>query len=71
MGNPLRGASVALQRRPAGTKRWASVARARTNSHGVARMIVNPRRTSDYRWVFRGDSGHAGARSNAVRVRPG
>jgi hypothetical protein len=69
-GHPLGGAAVALQRRPAGTKAWATVARSRTNSHGVTRSTVNPRRTSDFRWVFRGDSSHTGARSNPVRVRP-
>jgi len=69
-GNRLAGASVTLQRRPAGAKRWVSVAGARTDSHGVARSTVNPRRTSDFRWVFRGDRSHTGARSNPVRVRP-
>jgi hypothetical protein len=69
-GNRLAGASVTLQRRVVGTTRWVSVARARTDSHGVARSTVNPRRTSDFRWLFRGDSSHTGARSNPVRVRP-
>lgn len=70
-GNPVGSAPVTLQWRPVGTHRLGNVARAKTNSHGVAQTRVNPRRTSDFRWIFRGDSGHAGARSNPVRVHSG
>ncbi len=70
-GNPVGSAPVTLQRRPVGTHRWANISQAKTNSHGVAQTRVNPRRTSDFRWIFRGDGRHAGARSNPVRVHSG
>lgn len=70
-GDPVGSAPVTLQRRPVGTHRWANISGAKTNSHGVAQTRVNPRRTSDFRWIFRGDSRHAGARSNPVRVHSG
>jgi hypothetical protein len=67
-GSRLKGVSLTLQGRPVGTSRWASVDRARTDAQGVARTTVSPRRTSWFRWVYRGNARHAAAYSNAVRV---
>ncbi len=69
-GRRLPRTYVVLQRRPVGTSSWANAARVRTDAHGVARKVVNPRRDSYFRWTFRGSAGHPAARSNAVRVRP-
>lgn len=71
IGLPVGSAPVTLQPRPLATHNWANVSRAKTNSYGIVQSRVNPRRTSDSRWVFRGDRGHVGARHTAVRVHPG
>ena len=67
-GHRLKGVSLTLQRRPVDTSRWASVGRARTDAHGVARTTVSPRRTSWFRWVYPGSTRHSAAHSNGVRV---
>ena len=67
-GHRLKGVSLTLQRRPVDTSRWANVGRVRTDSHGVARTTVSPRRASWVRWVYLGSTRHSAASSNAVRV---
>jgi parallel beta helix pectate lyase-like protein len=69
-GQRLRGGHLTLQRRRPGTSSWTGVARETANAHGVVRVTVHPRRTSFFRWVFKGTAAHAPARSRAVRVRP-
>lgn len=69
-GQRLRGAHLALQRRQVGTLSWTGVARETANAHGVVRATVHPRRSSFFRWVFKGTAAHAPTHSKAVRVRP-
>lgn len=68
-GQRLRRAHLTLQRRQVGTLSWKGVARETANTHGVVRATVHPRRTSLFRWVFKGTAAHAPAHSKAVRIR--
>jgi len=67
-GTRVARADVVLQRRYAGTSRWATVGRATTGATGRAAMVQHPRRTVLFRWVFRGDSTRLASRSAAVKA---
>jgi hypothetical protein len=68
-GARVTGAALTLQRRAAGTTRWVSVAKVRTDRRGTVVKHVRPPRSSYYRWVFSGESRHLGALSPRLTVR--
>ena len=67
-GRPIARARLVLQRRPFGGH-WARVTTARTDRRGAAARPVDPRRSSYYRWVYRGEAVHAGSLSPRLTVR--
>ena len=68
-GNRIAGAPVTLQRRT-GTSGWVKVTSKRTSDTGAVRSTVSPRRTTYYRWSYKGGPAHPAAHSRSVRVRP-
>jgi 5-hydroxyisourate hydrolase-like protein (transthyretin family) len=69
-GTPLRGVTVTLERRYAGSSRWVAVARATSDQDGRLRATQHPRHTAYFRWSYRGSEQLLPARSASVRVRP-
>ncbi len=68
-GSPVSGATMKLQRRYAGSARWVTVAKATSTASGQVAARQKPRRTSYYRWVYRGNDQLLPTRSAAVRAR--
>ena len=61
------GARLTLQRRT-GTSGWVKVTSKRTSDTGAVRTTVTPRRTTYYRWSYKGSAAHPAAHSRSVRV---
>ena len=68
-GQRVTGVGLVLQRRAAGTVRWNSLARPRTDRTGHVSVAVNPKRRAAWRWAFAGDNEHQGAIGRTFRVR--
>lgn len=66
-GDRIAGARLTLQRRT-GTSSWVKVTSRRTSDTGAVRTTVAPRRTSYYRWSYKGSAAHPAAHSRSVRV---
>jgi len=68
-GKGLARASVVLQRRVVGTKRWVKVRAYRTNRYGVVKVRTNPAKRTDFRWRYTGTTTYIGSGSGIVRLR--
>lgn len=66
-GDRIAGARLTLQRRT-GTSSWVKVTSRRTSDTGAVRTTVTPRRTTYYRWSYKGSAAHPAAHSRSVRV---
>jgi len=68
-GKGLARASVVLQRRVVGTRRWARVRTYKTNRYGVVKVRTNPAKRTDFRWRYTGTTTYVGSGSGTVRLR--
>jgi hypothetical protein len=66
---PIKGAKVTLQAKPAGQSAFKDIATRTTARSGVASFVVKPHADTQYRWAYAGtDTTYASAASTAVHV---
>ena len=66
-GRAIAKKSLLLQRRVVGTSKWVNVKQYTTSTKGTVSIRINPRRRTDYRWSFAGDSTYTASISGVVR----
>jgi hypothetical protein len=68
-GRALAGRTLKLQKRLAGSSRWATVTTRTTGTTGYVRATVQPRRGAYYRWVYAGSPTYRALTSAGAYVR--
>ena len=66
-GRAIAKKSLLLQKRVVGTSKWVNVKQYTTSTKGTVSIRINPRRRTDYRWSFAGDSTYTASISGVVR----
>jgi hypothetical protein len=65
-GTRIKSAPIGLQSRKRGTTRWVNTNKFLTNSVGQVAYTVNPRKQTEYRWVYAATPGFGGSVSDGV-----